>query len=119
MLGISYFDGRIVDENRTAVFFEHAAQDLHQGRFARAVRAHEDMDLALVQIKVDVIKSQYAGEPFYDSLHFEYNPAAIRFPVHIPNNSLQIKKLLVSTNIPRIIVTRKNSGVKYFRKNVI
>ena len=52
----------------------HAGQDLHQGRFPGAVFAHEDVDLAVVDVETDVVQREGAGVDLGDVLRSEHNP---------------------------------------------
>jgi hypothetical protein len=49
----------------------HAGEDLHQGRFARAVLPHEGVDFAAPQVEIDIAQSRYASEGFGDAFRFE------------------------------------------------
>ena len=46
-------------------------EDVHQGGLAGAVLAEKTVNLALMQLKADVIVGQDAGEALGDALHFE------------------------------------------------
>ena len=49
----------------------NAAQNLHQGRLAGAVLAHQGMDLALSDREIDIVQRLHTGEGFADAAHFE------------------------------------------------
>jgi hypothetical protein len=44
-----------------------AAEDLHQGAFARAILAHDRVNFAGSKLKLDAVKGQRAGELLYDT----------------------------------------------------
>ena len=62
---------RALDPDLAVIVDVHAGEDLHQGRFARAVLTHEGVDFAAPQVEVDVAQSCYAGEGFGDAFGFK------------------------------------------------
>jgi len=57
-----------------------AAHDVHQRRLARAVLAHQAMDLALPHIEGDVVQRDHARETLGDVLHVQDNLRLSRRP---------------------------------------
>ena len=69
-----------VDRHAAVVLAVQAGDDLHQGRFAGAVLAHQAVDLAPAQHEVDVAQGRDAAERFGDAAQrgvFERAAAAI------------------------------------------
>ena len=61
-----------VDPQMAGIGLVDSAQDLHQGRFARAVFARQRDDLARTHLEVDTLQRHHAGESLGDPLHFEH-----------------------------------------------
>ena len=68
---------RALDPDLAVIVDVHAGEDLHQGRLAGAVLAHEGVDLAAPQVEVDVAQSRHAGEGFGDAFGFEDDGVAV------------------------------------------
>jgi hypothetical protein len=49
----------------------HAAENFHQGGFARAILAAQRDDLAAPDLQADVVQRNHAGKSFGDPAHFE------------------------------------------------
>ena len=64
-------NGRALDLDLPVIVDVHAGEDLHQGRFARAVLTHEGVDFAALQVEVDVAQSRDASEGFGDAFGFQ------------------------------------------------
>ncbi len=62
---------RALDPDLAVIVDVHAGEDLHQGRFARAVLTHEGVDFTAPEVEVDVVQRRYAGEGFRDAFRFE------------------------------------------------
>ena len=62
---------RALDPDLAVIVDVHTGEDLHQGRFARAVLTHEGVDLAAPQVEVDVAQRRDAGEGFGDAFGFK------------------------------------------------
>src|SRR5690606_18295309 len=60
-----------VDGDGALVRLLHAVEDLHQGRLAGAVLAHEGMDGALADTEVDVVVGHDTGESLRDPGEFD------------------------------------------------
>ena len=69
---------RAFDPDLAVIVDVHAGEDLHQGRFARAVLAHERVYFAAPQVEVDVAQDCDAGEGFGDAFGFEDNGVSCR-----------------------------------------
>src|ERR1700722_19267625 len=68
---------RALDPDLAIIVDVHSSEDLHQGRFARAVLPHEGVDFAAPQVEIDVAQSRYASEGFGDAFRFEDDGVAI------------------------------------------
>ena len=68
------FDRRAADLDRAGVWTHHARCDSHQGRFSRAVLAHERMDFAALRLKGNVLH----GDDGAVSLRHMKSGAALR-----------------------------------------
>ena len=63
--------GLAVEDDLALVALVDPGQDLHEGGFARAVLAHQGVDLAGVDVEVDVGEREDAGEAHGDAAHLE------------------------------------------------
>jgi hypothetical protein len=64
------------DEEAAGIVVERARQDLHEGRLAGPVLAHQGVDLAGADLEVHVVHGQRAGVPLADLLHPECGDGA-------------------------------------------
>src|ERR1700722_17653322 len=62
---------RTLDPDFAVIIDMHAGEDLHQGRFARAVLTHKRVDFAASQVEVDVAKRRHSGKGFGYAFRFK------------------------------------------------
>ena len=65
------FHPAAVEDDFSAVLAHRAAQELHQGRFAGPMRAHQGMDLPPVQVEIRSLQRRDAPVGDADSAHLE------------------------------------------------
>jgi hypothetical protein len=65
-------DGFAIQYDLAGVGLVDARYDLDEGRFPRAVLAHEGMYLALAKFEADVVQGPYSREGLRYVLEFEY-----------------------------------------------
>ena len=85
LLGIGGRVGLAVKQDLAAgVLGVNPHQDLHQGRLACAVLAHQCMDLSRPHLQLNMIQRLDARKGFTDIFHFQYIFHAVLLPSHIP-----------------------------------
>ena len=84
-------DGLTVDEDVTLVGLLEPVQDLHQGGLAGSVLSEKRVDLAAVDVEVDMIVCEHPREPLHDAAHLEIDAGgrwsgSLRVHRHFPTN---------------------------------
>lgn len=69
--------GLVLPEERAAVGLIDAGDDLHKRRFACAVFAHQEMDLAGLYVEIAGAKGGDAAEALFNLLKLEQHPKLI------------------------------------------
>src|SRR5712671_5752242 len=67
-------DALAAPEELAGIPLEHAGDDLHHGRFAGSVFAHQQMDFTFIDVEVALAEGDYATEPFLYLAKLEQHP---------------------------------------------